>query len=116
MTAKEQLQKAIAEAPKRAVQFDDVVMIYVGTDLHDRVARDIDKALAAGKTVVENGISQWVEYWPIADYKKTGSDVYIFDKSGNRVKCEKFLFVKKAGGSVDKTKLGTAWRNAVEVI
>lgn len=54
----------------------------------------------------------WIESDPIIDFTKNGSDMYIWDKSGNKVKNEITLYTKK-GKAITKEKIGERFRTYV---
>ncbi len=112
-TAVDKLKQLLAEAPKRAIQIDDRLFIFIATDAKAEAA--IKRGLAQGKTIIENGVSRWVEWYPVRLPGQTGSAAYVW-KGGNHVKAEKLLFTKDATGNVKRESLGFAWREAQEVM
>jgi len=104
------------DTPKRVVQFDSKLHVYMGADLDGKIEADIKRALAHGVSVIENGVSRWIEHWPLLDVSKQGSALYIWAEDGNRVQCEKILFTKSPSGEVIKKRLGVSWRAATEVL
>ena len=71
------------------------------------------KALKAGHEVKWfNGVTQWIEHSPIINFGREGSDSYIWDKSGNRVKNEILLYSKK-DDLVTIEQIGTCFRNFI---
>lgn len=115
MSALDDLKKAIADAPKRLVQIDDKLYVYVSPD-DGKVDLIIKNALANGKTVIENGTSQWVEFWPVRAPDKSGSDAYTWRKDGNSIRTEKILFTKNPKNEVTQKSLGFVWKDALTVI
>lgn len=103
MTAREELVEAIRKA--RKVQVGNV--LYIGNDAEINAA--IRRGLARGDTVVENGVSQWIEVNEVYDQTKAGSAAYTW--RGDKVKCERVLMVKLADGTVHRGFLGYTWRN-----
>lgn len=108
------VRKLFADAPKRLVQIGGVLNVYIGE--HDGTCeKDIKRALQAGKTVIENNVTRWVECWPIFDSAKSGSKRYTW-KDGSTVRVERILFTKTHDGKVARKVLGRAWRKATEVL
>ena len=122
MSRYHEIEKLLREAPKRVVTIGTTQKIYIGADTTDQVEKDIQRGLARGETVVENGISRWIEFMPIHDEakKKANPDLYhewlIWHKDGNRVKCDKVLHTKGTDGNVDKKILCSVWKDAIEVM
>ncbi len=116
MSSLEDLKKAIADAPKRLVQIDDRLHIFVGADTAGKIEKTVKRALADGKTVIENGTSQWIEFWPVRDHSKTGTDAYTWKKDGNSVRTERILFTKNPKNEVTQKSLGFVWKDALTVI
>jgi DNA mismatch repair protein MutH len=112
---KEALKQMLADAPRRTVQIDSTVHLYLGADTTGHVEQTIQKALAAGKTVTDNGTAQWIEHFPVA-LAGTGSARYTWDKSGNRVKCERVLCTRTESGEYTQKVLGFSYRDATEVL
>ncbi len=54
----------------------------------------------------------WTEVSPILDFTKDGSDMYIWDKTFNKVKNEILLYTKK-GETVIKEKIGERFKTFV---
>jgi len=104
LTSKEILLKA----PKRFVQIDDTLHVFIGEDAKGLVDKQVNRALKRGQTVTENGVSRWIESIVIFNAAKEASARYIWHSDGNRVKAEKFLFTKQ-GGKVNREKLGCCW-------
>jgi hypothetical protein len=68
----------------------------------------IRDALEHGKTVTENGVSQWINENEMIVPGQTGSAVYVW--KGDKIKVERQLVVKDADGNITRTSLGFAWR------
>ena len=116
-TTKAQLQKLFAEAPKRVIVIDSTQYVFIGADTAHLVDKKIKRALAAGQTVVEAGVSQWIDYDPIQEGEAEDFlDRIKWHTDGNRVRCEKILVTKDKAGDITKKVLGTAWRDATEVL
>jgi hypothetical protein len=107
-TAKEELMKILDQAPKRVVQIENKLYVFIGMNAKADAA--IKKAIASGKTVVEDGVTRWLEVCPVMDTTKEGSDAYTW-KDGNTLKVELILFTKQANGEVTKVSRGFVWRN-----
>lgn len=116
MNAADNFKKLLADAPKRFVQIDDRLHIFVGADTAGKIERTIKRALADGKTIIENGTSQWIEFWPVRDNTKSGTDAYTWQKGGNNVRTEKILFTKNPQNEVTKKSMGFVWKDALTVI
>ena len=79
----------------------------------DGVKAKANKALAKGSTIVlEDGRTLWYDYWEIIDTTKLdqGSEAYSWDKSGNKVRHDKYLMTKHPDGRVEKKHVGTVFR------
>lgn len=71
------------------------------------------KALRRGQEVKWfNGVTQWLEYSPILDLDKQGSDMYEWDESGNKVKNEMLLY-SKVGEKVECETIGHVFRKYI---
>ena len=95
-----ELLAVVKAAPKRSIQIDNTLYLYVGAEVNAQADAKIKKALAAGRTVVENGVSQWMDDRDVCDWTKHGADVYTWHKDGNRVLCQRFHVIKQADGTV----------------
>jgi hypothetical protein len=51
----------------------------------------------------EDGSEEWIIDEPIVDLSKSGSDQYIWDKSGNRCKHNRVRYQKNSAGQVSST-------------
>ena len=98
--ARNALISTLKEAPTRSIQIDGTMYLYIGADVNGQADVKIKKALAAGKTVIENGVSQWMDDRDVCDWAKHGSDVYTWHKDGSRVLCQRFRVTKQADGPV----------------
>ena len=74
-----------------------------------------NKALKHGKTIKwEDGRVQFIGHEVMFDVTKAdqGSKAYIWDKSGNKVKCRRYLVTQHPNNDlIDKQYLGTSFRN-----
>jgi thymidylate kinase len=104
----------LAAAPKRAVQIDGTLYLFVGADLGKKIETTIRRALNAGKTVTEKGTAQWFEDHTVIDRNLTGADVYMWSKDGNHVLCDRFHVTKLADGTLTKKFLRRLYLNAKE--
>jgi len=108
------LAEAFRTSVKRSIQIGDTLHLLIGADTQeiDVIAeKKIKAALATGQTVIENGVSTWIGTSEVLNQNKSGSAAYTWDKSGNKIKIEKFLVTKTADGAVSRKSLGFAWRN-----
>ena len=105
-TEKQDLRKTIAEglAACRKITICETLHI-VSPELADEL---VSKALKAGKTITENGISQWVEESEIINPGQFGSALYTW--KGDKIKVDVALVTRTADGTVTKLHKGTAWR------
>ena len=71
---------------------------------HDTVEKHIQKALKAGKTVMENGVCRWIGYKLVYDPTKHGSDAYTW--RGDKVKHEKRIMTKQKNGKITCESIG----------
>lgn len=70
-----------------------------------QIEKKAQKAMREGRAVTWNwphGPTQWFEDYEILDLDKSGSAIYTWDKSGNRVKCERYLITRDKDGEVTK--------------
>jgi len=75
------------------------------------------KALKSGKVIVlEDGKTEWIEYEPILALSEQGSDIYTWDQTGNRVKCEVVLYTyTKKETKAERRVLKTIFRDFLNV-
>jgi hypothetical protein len=106
------IKQAICEAPKRVIQIEDTLHVFLGTGLDKDVSQAIDKALKAGKTVVDraSGVSQWIDVQPVFDSTRIGSAQYVW--KGDAVRVTRVLFTRSAEGDITRRLLGHSWRDA----
>lgn len=115
MSTKKKLQAAFAAAHKRTVRIDDELRIWMGSAEELRVMapdirRVIDKALAAGKSVTEDGITQWIEERDEFDPTKEGSARWTWHADGDRVRMLRTLVTKGPEGEPTRQALKPVWR------
>jgi len=75
----------------------------------------IQKALKQGKTVIENGVSSWLEEEPVCDFDKKNTDIYTWDKTGNKILVQKILHTKDKTGTITKKVLSSVWKSYTAV-
>jgi len=76
----------------------------------ETVIEKAEKALKNGKTVTwHDGRIEWIEDEIVFDSTKDASDAFTWDKSGNRVLYERFLYTK-IGDEVTKDLLRTVFK------
>lgn len=69
------------------------------------------RALANGVSVVRaDGTEEWITYNPIIDSAKVGSEQYIWDKSGEKVKSEKVRHLKSKDGTITQEVIRTVFK------
>lgn len=102
-------------AGKRTVKIGDTLHMHVGEETFPALERKIERALARGEAVTEDGVSRWLEFFPVRLPGKTGTDAYVW-KDGNRVRVERYLVIKFPGGEVTKELVGLCWKDAIEVL
>ncbi len=79
----------------------------------DMIRAKAIKALKAGHEVMWfDKTINWTESNPILDFSKEGTDMYIWDKSGNKVKNEILLYIKK-GNVITKRKIGERFKTFI---
>ncbi len=61
--------------------------------------------------IFEDGSSEWVIDEIVSDTSKTGSDMFTWDKSGNRVKYERCRYRKTADGVVTREVEKTVFKS-----
>jgi hypothetical protein len=107
-----ELKQAFAEALKYAkvVTIDEgdkiIYNIVAGDfpeDTEKKVRELVDKSLKKGFFVTIGKNTQWVEDEVILDFEK--EMMYQWDKSGNKVRCEKVLYNRDADGNITKKVL-----------
>lgn len=103
--ARDALIEAIRQA--RKVMIGETLFIGIGPE----VDTAIKKGLRQGKTVTENGVSQWISLEVVFHSDKPGSHAYVWDKTGNKVKHNKVLVTKTlATGEIKLKNVGTCFR------
>jgi hypothetical protein len=98
--AKEKLIEAFRTA--RKVMCGSTLVI--GTPAEVEV--EVKKALRRGESVTENGVSRWISHQVVFKSGKSGSDAYVWDKTGNKVKHEKVLCTKTQDGRITTETIG----------
>jgi len=116
MGSSEEKRRAISamlgKAECTVIWIDDDMHVALGEGVGDVLREDARKALAKGKVVVwEDRRKQWINTDCITDTSKEGSEVWTWDKSGNRVKCERTLHTLHNDGTRTSEVIGTCWRN-----
>lgn len=98
-----EIKQAFAEALKYAkvVVVDTInernYHIVIGDSPEDteiKVKKLIKKSLFQGHSVTFEGKTKWIEDVPIVDFTKDDSSCYIWDKSGNKILCERTLYIR----------------------
>lgn len=59
---------------------------------------------------IGNGPVQWYEDCAVMDTTKTGSAVYTWDKTGNRIKHDRVLVSRDQEGNLTRKKIGTVYK------
>lgn len=87
--------------------------VYIGSgdELAKAKARDIKKAHAKGESAEVAGVKTWITHKAVIDTSKDGSDMFTWDKSGNRIKQTKILVTVDADGKRTEEVLGTVFKN-----
>lgn len=111
---KTEIHELFQTAPKRLVQIGETLHIFIGEDPTNKVGKAIQRGLNRGEAVIEKGVTQWVEFWPVSGPGKSGSERYVW--KSDKVQCEKRLFIKQTSSSVTYTILGKVWRDAKDVL
>ena len=96
-----------------SIRIFDTLHIFVGTGNESDKAKQkvVDKGHADGHTVIRKGVKTHHHFKPFQDLSKSGSDQYIFDKSGNRVKGNLVEYTNQEDGSVTKRIIRTTYRS-----
>ena len=82
----------------------------------ERFAEEVEKEIHAdAKRLgcafrIGNGPVQWYEDNVVFDHTKRGSEQFIWDKTGNRVKHDRMLVSRDAEGTLTKKKVGTVYK------
>ena len=87
------------------------IFVGIGDEGEDIKQKVVDKGHAAGHTVIRKGVKTHHHFEEIVDLSKSGSDVYTFDKSGNRVKGNLVEYTNQEDGSVTKRIIKTTYRS-----
>jgi len=74
------------------------------------LTKKIEAGLNGGETVTQDGRTFWREFHPVTDFNKTGSDMFVWDKSGNKAKHEIVTVTRSEGGAITRTVTGTCFR------
>jgi hypothetical protein len=110
--AKSKMNAIFRTAVQRAIKVGDTLHIVIGDTMagvETIIEEKVKKALASGQTVVQDGVTTWVDYIEVVDRTKSGSDVYTW--KGDKVKVEKMIVTKSRDGSITRTSAGFSWRN-----
>lgn len=85
--------------------------IFIGTkgEWNKQVDKLLRTAKRTGEAIKFAHATIWYTKEPIADIRKAGSDVYIWAKDGNRVKCSVVKHTKTKDGRVEKELIGTCF-------
>lgn len=85
------------------VQIGDTLHVY-DKESTPIVQASIKRALKKGLLIIHrSGWREWIDTSPIHDENKTGSAAYIWDKSGDRIKCARERHVIKDGEHTTET-------------
>lgn len=82
----------------------------------DAAAEEVEAAIHAaakrggGAFQIGNGPVQWYEDLAVMDTTKTGSAVYTWDKTGDRVKHDRVLVSRDLEGNLTREKVGTVYK------
>ncbi len=86
-----------------ATKIGDTLFIF-DAESRPGITKKIKRALAKGETIIhEDKSREWIETIPIHDPTKTGSDEYVWDKSGDRIKCNRIRHTSKDGNRETET-------------
>ena len=96
-----------------SIRIFDTLHVFVGTgNESDKLKQKVvDKGHADGYTVIRKGVKTHHHFEALTDLSKSGSDVYTFDKSGNRVKGNIVEYTNQEDGSVTKRIVRTTYRS-----
>jgi len=99
-----------------SIKVNDCRYVFV-EDTRSSIEKIANKALEKNGVVTwEDGSVQWIEYEPVADWSKTGSEVWLWKKNNhNMIACDKTLFTKK-DGKVTKTVLKRIYRDYLKAM
>jgi hypothetical protein len=91
------------------IRVDDKLYVF-DEESRGQVVTKAEKALRSGSTVTwEDGSTQWIEAYEQVDMRKSGSDVYTWNKAGTKVKADVVLVTKTKPGGTTKKKVGTTY-------
>ena len=108
---REQLRQELVEAFRAARKVRIGSELIIGTSAE--VEPIIKKALARGETVHENGTAKWIDTVQVCNLSKDGSAMFTWDKSGNKVRAEKFLYIEDDNGVITSRSLGFVFENFI---
>jgi len=113
---KKEMRKVFAEAISnlgKLFEEKKICTIMIGGTLHvyskemrSVIEERIKRALDEGKSVKENGITKWKRFMAVINPGREGSARYIWDKSGNKVKAEVFLYTKVRENNPTRESVG----------
>jgi len=125
MELPEEVRKAFSEALKYAKvvtiesAHEKTMYIVAGDSPEDtniRLSKVVKKALFTEHSVTfSDGTTQWVEDNVILDFNKEGIEMYQWDKSGNKVLCERVLYTRQKDGEVTERVLKKIYRDFTKV-
>lgn len=108
---KQKARKILRDAEKTSIQIDDSLEIAIGPNAVAEVTAKAEKALKKGKTVRwSNGLTQWIKHVPIVNKDRNGSEKFVWDKSGNKIKHQTVLFSKKKNSQITQKVIGSSYR------
>ena len=91
------------------IQIGTTLEVFIGACIKEKAAA-IKKGLAKGEIVIRDGVKTFHTHDAIFDGSKVGSEQYIWDKSGDRVKQNKILVTIAKDGTRTEEIIGTVFR------
>jgi len=99
----------------RRVQVGETLHLY-SEDREAEISRAVEAGLRRGDVVLwPDGRRQFVEVAAVVDTAKVGSAMYLWDATGNRVKCTRVLVTMRGGNVVERQALRPVYRDFGEV-
>lgn len=93
-----------------ATKTKNVFVWQVGEDV-TAIEKAITKLLNKGaQRVDKDGTKTWVEYQPVVDTSKEGSDQYTWGSDGNRCLHERVVYRLPSLGELERTVTGRSYR------
>ena len=109
---KDDARPALIDADKGVVTIGDTLQVYIGSDaVNTSMPADIRKGLNRGDVVkFSDGTKQFIDSDVIIDTSKTGSDAFIWNAAGDKVKHNRVLVTIDKDGNRSTKVLGSVFK------